>query len=71
MDINLAVDTKSKYNFITLHFSLIFVVLNSHHVLGKKEKKSHPKKKPTWKAPRPHIIMIVADDLVKSFALFD
>ena len=40
-------------------FSLVFVILNSRVVLAKKGKK-----KRSWIAPRPHIIMIVADDLV-------
>ncbi|PFX15298.1 Arylsulfatase J [Stylophora pistillata] len=36
----------------------VLVLLSSHHVFGKKERK-----KSNWVAPRPHIIMIVADDL--------
>ncbi|KAJ7390387.1 hypothetical protein OS493_025640 [Desmophyllum pertusum] len=42
---------------------LVFVILNSCHVFGKKGKKERKEKRPTRKAPRPHIIMIVADDL--------
>ena len=41
-------------------FSLFFVLLKSCYTLGKKERKRSAKE-----APRPHIIMIVADDLVR------
>lgn len=48
------------FYFYFYHFSFVLVLLGSHHVYGKKERK-----KSNWVAPRPHIIMIVADDLVR------
>ena len=45
-------------------FSLVLATVRLSYVLGKNKKKAS-----SWIAPRPHIIMIVADDLVRSWEL--
>ena len=57
------------FQFCCLHvsicpFSLVLATVRLAYVLGKNKKKAS-----TWTAPRPHIIMIVADDLVRSLEL--